>query len=124
LCGAAGQALAQPRLVGAERLGHDLRAERRRCVELRRELLGAGEADQLGAVDVDHVQRDRHTRRAARLRNQLVGDEVGRNLVEDVGHLERQRTRAAEAAGRLETPSASRARSAQRRGRACLERLP
>ena len=56
---------------------------------------------QLRAVDVDDVQRDGDARGAAGLGHELIGDQVRRDLVEDVGDLERERLGAAEAAGRL-----------------------
>ena len=82
-------------------LGHDLGPQRGRRVERLGEVLGAREADELRAVDVDDVQRDGDARGAAGLGHELIGDEVGRHLVENVGDLERERLGAPEAAGRL-----------------------
>ena len=82
-------------------LGHDLGPQRRRRVERLGEVLGAREADELRAIDVDDVQGDGDARGAPGLGHELIGDEVGRDLVENVGDLERERLGAPEAAGRL-----------------------
>ena len=82
-------------------LGHDLGSQRRRCLQRLGEVLRARQADELRAVDVDDVQGDGDAGGAPRLGHQLVGDEVRRHLVEDVGDLERERLGASQAAGRL-----------------------
>ena len=62
------------------------------------------------AVDVDHVERNRHTGGPARFGHQLIGDQMGRHLVEDVRDLECERSVAAELPGRTQAE--------RRRGRA------
>ena len=98
---AARQATLQRLVERRQPLGHDLGPQRRRRVEGLGEVLGAREPDELRAVDVDDVQRDGDARGATGLGHELIGDEVGRDLVEDVGDLERERLGAPEAAGRL-----------------------
>jgi hypothetical protein len=95
------QGLPQSLVEARQTLRHDLRPERRRRVERLGEVLRAREADQPGAVDVDHVERHRHPGRAARLGDELVGDQVRGDLVEDVRDLERHRPCTAQAPGRL-----------------------
>src|SRR5436305_7978098 len=51
------------------------------------------------AVDVDHVKRNRDAGDPARFGDELVGDQVWRNLVQDPGYLERQRRFAPELSG-------------------------
>ena len=98
---AARQATLERLVERRQPLGHDLGPQRRRRVERLGEVLGARQADELRAIDVDDVQGDGDARGAARLGHELIGDEVGRHLVEDVGDLERERLGASEAAGRL-----------------------
>ena len=72
------------------------------------------------AVDVDDVERDRHTRGAARLGYQLIGDQMRRHLVEDVRDLERERALATELPGRPQ-PERRRGRAIRRPGWRRLE---
>ena len=65
--------------------------ERQRRVEPLRVLLGPGQAQQVGAVDVDHVQRHRVAADPARLGHELLREQVGRNLVQDARDVERDR---------------------------------
>ena len=51
---------------------------------------GAREAQQMRAVDVDHVERDGDPGGAPRLGNELIGNQVRRHLVENPRDLERQ----------------------------------
>ena len=66
-----------------------------------REVLSAGEPDQLRAVDVHDVEADRDACGSPSFGHELVGDEVRRHLIEDMGYLERQAI-PAEPARRLE----------------------
>lgn len=59
---AAGKPPPQPRLEGGQSLGHDLGPQRGRRLELGREIFRAGQAHELGAVDVDYVEGDRDAR--------------------------------------------------------------
>ena len=88
---AAGQLAAETRLERRQALRDDLRPECRRCLEVLGEVFGAGEPHELGAVDVDDVERHRNAGGAPRFCHQLVADQVWRHLVEDVRHLEGQR---------------------------------
>jgi hypothetical protein len=66
------------------------------------------------AVDVDDVERDRHTRGPTRLRHELIGNQMRRHLVEDVRDLERERTLATELPGRPQ-PERRRGQAIRRR---------
>jgi hypothetical protein len=62
-------------------LRDELRPDGRWRLEPLGELRRAGQAQQLRAVDIDHVERDRHTGGPARLGHQLVADEMRRHLI-------------------------------------------
>ncbi len=79
----------EPVLEAGQPFGDDLGAKRGWRLESWGEVLGAAQADELGAVDVDHVQGDGDAGGASCLGHQLVGDQVGRHLVEYVCDLER-----------------------------------
>jgi hypothetical protein len=83
-------------------VGRDLRADGEWSLELRREVLGAREAAQAGAVDVYDVQADRNTGDPASLRHELLCDQMGRYLVQHVGGVHDERRLPAEPARRLE----------------------
>ena len=95
---AARQAAPEPLVERRQPLGHDLGSQRRRCLQRLGEVLRARQADELRAVDVDDVQGDGDAGGAPRLGHQLVGDQVRRHLVEDVGDLEGERLGASQAA--------------------------
>ena len=72
-----------------------------RCMNRPGSVSATGQALQVGAVDVDHAERDGDgdTDDPPGFRHELIRHQVRRDLVEDPGHLERERSVPAELPG-------------------------
>ena len=79
--------------------GVQLRSDRQRHLDPLGETVGSGNAQQVRAVDVDDVQRERNLGDALRLRHELVGEQGGSHDVEDVDPIEQHRALPSEPTG-------------------------
>ena len=79
--------------------GVQLRTDRQRHLDLLGKTVGSGDAQEVRAVDVDDVQRERNLGDALRLRDELLGKERGSHDVEDVDPVEQHRAPSSEPTG-------------------------
>ncbi len=99
LAHASGQLPLQLFIEVRQTLRDDFRPQGGRGVEVLGELLGSREAQQMRAVDVHHIERDRYAAGPPGLGDQLIWDEVRRYFSEDPRHLEREWPRASKLSG-------------------------